>query len=176
MCPSARTIARTTAPVRDVVVLKDAFLFVFPYFSRRVRVKRSSGIIACTADNNPRRTHHRPRVSERGRKNKAPAAVIAYRPRTRPNGMNRGGGSAARRFSRRAVFVVVAVAVASLLCNTAPAAVADTVSADVLPDGEVELRVSAGNVTAKRTSFTSPDTGYVVVVVVVLQYHIYIYI
>lgn len=56
--------------------------------------------------------------------------------------------------------VVAAAAVASLLPRT-PAAVADTVSADVLPDGEVEIRVSAGNVTAKQTSFASPETGYV---------------
>ncbi|VVC32061.1 Phospholipase A2 domain [Cinara cedri] len=57
-----------------------------------------------------------------------------------------------------AVAVAVAVVAAVSLFRVAPVA-ADTVSADVLPDGEVEIRVSAGNVTAKRTSFTSPDTG-----------------
>jgi len=70
-----------------------------------------------------------------------------------PDGMHRGPAALL-------LAVLAAAAASSLLC--APAAVADTVSADVLPDGEVELRVSAGNVTAKRTSFTSPDTGYVV--------------
>lgn len=60
-----------------------------------------------------------------------------------------------------AVAVAVAVVAAVSLFRVVPPVAADTVSADVLPDGEVEIRVSAGNVTAKRTSFTSPDTGYV---------------
>lgn len=62
--------------------------------------------------------------------------------------------------SRRPVAVAVAVVVAVVAAvSSMSAALADTVSADVLPDGEVEIRVSAGNVTAKRTSFTSPETG-----------------
>lgn len=62
--------------------------------------------------------------------------------------------------SRRPVAVAVAVVVATVAAvSLMSGAFADTVSADVLPDGEVEIRVSAGNVTAKRTSFTSPDTG-----------------
>lgn len=61
---------------------------------------------------------------------------------------------------KSAAVAVVAVVAAASLFRVAPVA-ADTVSADVLPDGEVEIRVSAGNVTAKQTSFTSPDTGYV---------------
>lgn len=60
-----------------------------------------------------------------------------------------------------AVAVALAIVVAAVSLFRVPPAVAYTVSADVLPDGEVEIRVSAGNVTAKRTSFTSPDTGYV---------------
>lgn len=61
---------------------------------------------------------------------------------------------------RRPVALAVAVVVTVVAAlSSMSAAVADTVSADVLPDGEVEIRVSAGNVTAKRTSFTSPDTG-----------------
>lgn len=78
-----------------------------------------------------------------------------YAPAVQPNGMNRGSA-----LLQRVAAAVVVVAAVSLLCST-PATVADTVSADVLPDGEVELRVSSGNVTAKRTSFTSPDTRYV---------------
>ncbi|XP_025409522.1 uncharacterized protein LOC112682940 isoform X2 [Sipha flava] len=54
--------------------------------------------------------------------------------------------------------LAVAVAVATLLPRM-PAAVADTVSANALPDGEIEVRVSSGNVTAKQTSFASPETG-----------------
>uniref|UniRef100_A0A2S2PS12 phospholipase A2 n=1 Tax=Schizaphis graminum TaxID=13262 RepID=A0A2S2PS12_SCHGA len=62
--------------------------------------------------------------------------------------------------SRRPVAVAVAVVVAVVAAvSSMSVALADTVSADVLPDGEVEIRVSAGNVTAKRTSFTSPETG-----------------
>jgi len=75
------------------------------------------------------------------------AAVSAFA--AQPNGM-----------SRRPVAVAVAVVVAiAAAVSSISVASADTVSADVLPDGEVEIRVSAGNVTAKRTSFTSPDTG-----------------
>lgn len=89
----------------------------------------------------------------------------------RPDGMNRGHAAAVtspppqprvvQRIAAAATAVVVFVAAVSSLLTCAPAAAADTVSADVLPDGEVEVRVSSGNVTAKRTSFTSPDTGYV---------------
>lgn len=93
------------------------------------------------------------------------AASVAY-------GMNRGHSAAVtsplqpqprvvQRIAAAATAVVVFVAAVSSLLTCAPAAAADTVSADVLPDGEVEVRVSSGNVTAKRTSFTSPDTGYV---------------
>lgn len=81
------------------------------------------------------------------------------------DGMNRSPSTARVTLFRAAgLFVTalaVAVAVASLLSRM-PAAVADTVSANVLPDGEVEMRVSSGNVIAKQTSFASPETGYVV--------------
>lgn len=87
----------------------------------------------------------------------AATAVASAAALPRPDGMNRRGSAP----SRVAVVVAVASSLLSLCCR--PAAVAaDTVSADVLPDGEIEIRVSAGNVTAKQTSFASPDTGYVV--------------
>lgn len=74
--------------------------------------------------------------------------------------MNRMNRKCAADAVAAAAVAVVAVVAAASLFRVAPVA-ADTVSADVLPDGEVEIRVSAGNVTAKQTSFASPDTGYV---------------
>ncbi|XP_050525525.1 uncharacterized protein LOC126896629 [Daktulosphaira vitifoliae] len=59
--------------------------------------------------------------------------------------------------------IVLASATPLTVASSCPAVTANafgrTVSADVLPDGEVEVRVSSGNVTAKRTSFTAPETG-----------------
>lgn len=78
-----------------------------------------------------------------------------------PDGMNRGRSVPPLRADVVAAAAVVIAAVSLLSrCRCTPAAAfAYTASADVLPDGEVEMRASAGNVTAKRTSFASPETG-----------------
>lgn len=128
-----------------------------------------------------RSAHHSPyaRVSahtticrSRRRRRRDPTVVNEIRRRChdpprrppQPDGMNRGRSvQPLRAAAAAAAAVVAAVSLLSRCCCTPAAALAYTASADVLPDGEVEIRASAGNVTAKRTSFASPDTGWVAI-------------